>query len=135
MPAAARGACYGAYLKTTADAAGAARCLGAAPSAAAAQLCPLCAGQGGAAEQAACFKCMDAVKPSLPGVRFLCHVTGGADGKTPPTPALAAAAPRYYKCLAAAATLEAGQACRKAMDAIEKDGAAAGAALFAKLGA
>ncbi|GBF98794.1 hypothetical protein Rsub_11376 [Raphidocelis subcapitata] len=128
---AARGACFGLYSKTTADAAGAAACLAAAKAPADAALCPLCAAAGGKAEQAACFVCMDKVAPSLPGVKFLCHVTGAAaDGK--PSPALAAAAPAYHACLAAAKTLEAGQACRKCMDGIEKD-AKSGGACFAKL--
>jgi hypothetical protein len=132
---AARGACFGLYSAATADAAGAAACLKAAKAPAEAALCPLCtaASDPSQAAQAACFACMGKVAPGLPGVRFLCHVTGTAEGNKP-APALAAAVPRYYACLAGAKTLEAGQACRRCMDGIEKD-AASGAACFAKLGA
>lgn len=51
---------------------------------------------------------MDRVAASLPGVKWLCHFTGTADGNKP-SAALTAVTPRYHTCLAKAKTLEAGQ--------------------------
>jgi hypothetical protein len=133
VPAGARAACFSCHLKASADAAGCSACLKGAKSTGAAMLCPLCAGGAGPAvqDQSKCFSCMDAVSPALPGVKWLCHLTGTAEGNKP-TPALTAAVPRYFKCLAAAKTLEGGQGCRKCMDSLEKD-AKAGDACFAAL--
>lgn len=133
VPAAARASCFGCYLKDSADPAGCASCLKGAKTTAASQLCPLCAGgPSGKDAQKQCYTCMDGVKASLPGVRWLCHFTGTADGNKA-TAALTAAVPAYYKCLAAAGTLQEGQACRKCMDQIEKSGAKSGNACFAAL--
>jgi hypothetical protein len=75
---------------------------------------------------------MSSVKASLPGVRWLCHFTGTAEGNKP-VAALTAAVPKYFKCLSGAGTLDAGQACRKCMDKLEAAGAAAGDQCFAAL--
>jgi len=129
VPAAARSACFGCYLKTASDQATCGTCLAAAKTPNTAALCPLCAGGGG---QKQCYSCMDQVPAALPGVKWLCHFTGTTDGNKA-TPDLAAATPRYFKCLAAAKTLEGGQACRKCLDGIEKGGAKGGDACFAAL--
>jgi hypothetical protein len=133
VPASARAACFGCYQKSLADATSCGACLKAAATPANAQVCPLCGVPGASkADQGQCYSCMSAVGASLPGVRWLCHLTGTADANKP-MPALTAAVPRYHKCLAAATSLEAGQGCRKCMDAIEKGGAKAGDACFAAL--
>jgi hypothetical protein len=129
---AARPACFGCYLKTATDGAACNTCLAGAKSANTAGLCPLCSGGSGGASQKQCYSCMDRVQAGLPGVRWLCHMTGTVN-ENKGTPALNAAVPRYFNCLAAATTLEGGQGCRKCMDAIEKDGAKAGGACFAAL--
>lgn len=135
VPAAARASCFACYLSSIADTGSCNSCLKAAPTTAASQLCPLCAGGDTLAakdDQKKCYSCMDKVKASLPGVKWLCHFTGGADSNKP-VPALTAFLPRYFSCLAAAGTLEEGQACRKCMDQIEKQGAKSGDACFSAL--
>ncbi|KAI8467412.1 MAG: hypothetical protein J3K34DRAFT_430578 [Monoraphidium minutum] len=127
VPAASRGSCFGCYLKTQKDAASCAACLKTAGTAANAGICPLCAGDGSKGEQGQCYTCSSKVKASLPGVRWLCHFTGTADGNKPKA-ALTSAVPAYHKCLAAAGTLEQGQGCRRCMDALEKGGGGAKAA-------
>jgi hypothetical protein len=123
------------WVPSSKDPATCSKCLAAAKTNGAAMLCPLCAAPAGPQlqDQTRCYSCMDAVSPALPGVRWLCHLTGTAQGNKP-TPALTAAVPRYFKCLAAAKTLEGGQGCRKCMDSLERD-AKAGDACFAALAA